>query len=49
MELRDKQKVNPRDRLPISGLDRALLTDDATPSPVSARAVSGIVLLVLGH
>ena len=38
-----------RDTLTISGLDMALLTDDATPSPVSARAVSAIALLALGH
>ena len=38
----------PRDRLPISRADRALLTDDATPSPVTARAVSAVALLALG-
>ena len=38
----------PRDRLPISRADRALLTVDATPSPVTARAVSAVALLALG-
>ena len=38
----------PRDRLPISRADRALLTADATPSPVTARAVSAVALLALG-
>ena len=38
----------PRDRLPISRADRALLTDAATPRPVTARAVSAVALLALG-
>ena len=36
------------DYVPIGRADRALLTDDATPSPVTARAVSAVALLALG-